>query len=56
MANLEIGELYQKYENLKEKYSAEEILEEFVQQMSSDALQSYLEDTCKNFDEDFDEL
>ena len=56
MENLEIGVLYAKYENLKENFSAEEILESFVQQMSSNALQSYLEDTCKEFDVDFDEL
>lgn len=56
MANLEIGELYAKYENLKEKYSAEEILEEFVQEMSSNQLQELLEGTCKSFDEDFEEL
>ncbi len=56
MENLEMSELYAKYENLKEKYSAEEILEEFVQEMSSNQLQELLEGTCKSFDEDFDEL
>ena len=56
MANLEIGELYAKYENLKEKYSAEVILEEFVQEMSSSQLQELLEGTCESLDEDFDEL
>lgn len=56
MEDLDIGELYAKYENLKEWYSAEEILEEFVQEMSSNQLQELLEGTCKSFDVDFDNL
>jgi len=56
MENLEIGELYAKYENLKERFSAEEILEEFVQELSSNQLQELLEGTCKSFDVDFEEL
>ena len=55
MENLDINELYAKYENLREQVGAEELLEDFVQQMSSNALQSYLEDACKNFDVDFEE-
>lgn len=54
MANLDINVLYAKYENLKEKYSAEKVLEEFVQEMTSNQLQELLEGTCKSFDEDFD--
>ena len=55
MANLDINVLYAKYENLKERVGAESLLEEFVQQMTSNALQEHLEDTCKNFDIDFEE-
>lgn len=56
MENLDINVLYAKYENLKEQVGAEELLENFVQQMSSNALQSYLEDSCKDYDVEFDEL
>ncbi len=56
MANLDINVLYAKYENLKESFSAEVILEEFVQEMTSNQLQELLEGTCKSFDVDFDLL
>jgi hypothetical protein len=55
MENLDISVLYAKYENLKEMVSAEDLLENFVQQMSSNALQSYLEDACKDYDIDFED-
>ena len=56
MANLGINVLYAKYEELRDQVGAEELLEEFVQEMSSNALQTFLEDACKSFDVDFDNL
>ena len=50
MANLDINELYALYEDLKENVGAEELLEDFVQQMSSNQLQDLLEQSYKNFD------
>ena len=55
MANLDIKVLYEKYEFLKDRYGAEQVLEEFVQQMSSNQLQDLLKDTYKNWDLIFDE-
>lgn len=55
MANLDIKVLYEKYEFLKDRYGAEQVLEEFVQQMSSNQLQDLLEDTYKHWDLIFDE-
>lgn len=55
MANLEINVLYEKYEYLRDKIGAEALLEDFVQQMSSNALQDYLEDAYKNADIPFDD-
>ena len=55
MANLDIKVLYEKYDFLKDRYGAEQVLEEFVQQMSSNQLQDLLEDTYKNWDLIFDE-
>ena len=50
MENLEMSVLYQKYEELKDRVGAEELLEDFVQQMSSNLLQDLLIDAYKNFD------
>lgn len=55
MANLDINVLYAKYEELRDKVGAEALLEDFVQQMSSNQLQDFLEDAYTNFDMDFDE-
>lgn len=55
MANLEIGVLYAKYEDLKNQFGADAVLEDFVQQMSSDQLQDLLVDAYKNFDIPFDD-
>lgn len=55
MSNYDINTLYTKYEYLKNKFGAEAVLEEFVQQMSSNALQDYLETTYENFDVVFDD-
>ena len=50
MENLEMSVLYQKYEDLKDWVGAEELLEDFVQQMSSNLLQDLLIDAYKHFD------
>lgn len=55
MANLDISVLYQKYEDLKNQYGADAVLEDFVQQMSSNQLQDLLEQAYTNFDIPFDE-
>lgn len=55
MANLDINVLYAKYEELRDKVGAEALLEDFVQQMSSNQLQDFLEDAYTNFDMEFDE-
>ena len=55
MTNLDINVLYAKYEELRDKVGAEALLEDFVQQMSSNQLQDFLEDAYTNFDMDFDE-
>lgn len=55
MANLDINVLYAKYEELRDNVGAEALLEDFVQQMSSNQLQDFLEDAYKNFDMEFDE-
>lgn len=55
MANLEMNVLYQKYEDLKNVVGADELLEDFVQQMSSNQLQDLLEDAYKNFNIPFGE-
>lgn len=55
MANLDINVLYQKYEDLKNQYGADAVLEDFVQQMSSNQLQDLLEQAYANFDIPFDE-
>ena len=55
MANLDINVLYAKYENLRDLVGAEALLEDFVQQMSSNLLQDLLEDAYKNFGMDFDD-
>ena len=55
MANLEIGVLYAKYEYLRDKVGAEDLLEDFVQQMSSNQLQDLLEDAYKHNDIPFDD-
>ena len=55
MANLDINVLYAKYEELRDKVGAEALLEDFVQQMSSNQLQDLLEDAYTNFDMEFDE-
>ena len=55
MANLDINVLYAKYEELRDKVGAEELLEDFVQQMSSNLLQDLLETAYTNFDMEFDE-
>lgn len=55
MANLEINVLYQKYEDLKNVVGADELLEDFVQQMTSNQLQDLLEDAYKHFNIPFDE-
>ena len=55
MANLDINVLYQKYEDLKNQYGADAVLEDFVQQMSSNQLQDLLEQAYTNFDIPFDE-
>ena len=55
MANLEIGVLYATYEDLKNQFGADAVLEDFVQQMSSDQLQDLLVDAYKNFDIPFDD-
>ena len=43
------------YEELRDKVGAEALLEDFVQQMSSNQLQDLLETTYTNFDMEFDE-
>ena len=55
MANLNINVLYAKYEELRDKVGAEALLEDFVQQMSSNQLQDLLETAYTNFDMEFDE-
>ena len=55
MANLDINVLYQKYEDLKNVVGADELLEDFVQQMSSNQLQDLLEDAYKHFNIPFGE-
>lgn len=55
MANLDINVLYEKYEELRDKVGAEALLEDFVQQMSSNQLQDLLETAYTNFDMEFDE-
>ena len=55
MANLDINVLYAKYEELRDKVGAEALLEDFVQQMSSNQLQDLLETAYTNFDMEFDE-
>ena len=55
MANLDINVLYAKYEELRDKVGAEALLEDFVQQMSSNLLQDLLETAYTNFDMEFDE-
>ena len=50
MANLDINVLYAKYEEVRDEIGAEALLEDFVQQMSSNQLQDFLEDACKNND------
>ena len=55
MANLDINVLYAKYEELRDKVGTEALLEDFVQQMSSNLLQDLLETAYTNFDMEFDE-
>ena len=55
MENLDINVLYAKYEELRDKVGAEALLEDFVQQMSSNQLQDLLETAYTNFDMEFDE-
>ena len=55
MANLDINVLYAKYEELRDKVGTEALLEDFVQQMSSNQLQDLLETAYTNFDMEFDE-
>ena len=55
MANLEINELYAKYENLRDLVGAGSLLEDFVQQMSSNQLQDLLEDAYTHFGLEFDD-
>ena len=55
MANLDINVLYAKYEELRDKVGAEALLEDFVQQMSSNQLQDLLETAYTNFDMEFGE-
>ena len=55
MANLDINVLYAKYEELRDEVGAEALLEDFVQQMSSNQLQDLLETAYTNFDMEFDE-
>lgn len=46
---------YEKYEYLKENFGAEEVLEELVQELSTDKLEEHMNDIAKAFDVDFDE-
>ena len=55
MANLDINVLYEKYEYLRDRIGAENLLEDFVQQMTSNQLQDLLEDAYKNADIPFDD-
>ena len=52
---MEMNVLYEKYEDLKNQIGAEALLEDFVQQMSSNQLQDLLEDAYKNADIPFDD-